>query len=44
MDHIWNGLKEWESIWEEQLQADKNGPEHEHKQHNPVFPTSRTGY
>ncbi|MBM7656491.1 hypothetical protein JOC76_006071 [Neobacillus cucumis] len=24
--------------------ADKNGPEHEHKQHNPVFPTSRTGY
>ena len=25
MDHIWNGLKEWESIWEEQLQAEMNG-------------------
>lgn len=34
MDHIWNGLKKWEEIWEDQLQDEKNGPEHEYKQHN----------
>jgi hypothetical protein len=34
MDHIWNGLKDWERIWEEQLEDEKNGPDHEYKQHN----------
>lgn len=34
MDHIWDDLKNWESIWEEQLEDEKNGPDHEHKQHN----------
>lgn len=34
MDHIWNNLKEWERNWEQQLEDEKNGPEHEHKQHN----------
>lgn len=34
LDHIWNGLKEWECIWEEELEDEKNGPEHEYKQHN----------
>lgn len=34
MDHIWNGLKEWERIWEEQLEDEKNGAAHEYKQHN----------
>lgn len=34
MDHVWNSLKEWESIWEEQLQKEIDGPEHEFKQSN----------
>lgn len=34
MDHIWNDLKNWEQIWEEQLETEKNSPEHEYKQHN----------
>lgn len=34
MDHVWNDLKKWEEIWEEQLKNEKNGPEHEYKQHN----------
>jgi predicted HTH domain antitoxin len=34
LDHIWNNLKEWEEIWEEQLENEKKLPEHEHKQHN----------
>lgn len=34
MDHIWNNLMEWERIWEDQLENEKNGPEHDHKQKN----------
>lgn len=34
MDHIWNNLKEWERNWEQQLEDETNGPDHEHKQHN----------
>lgn len=34
MDHIWNNLKEWERNWEEQLEDEKKGPDHEHKQQN----------
>lgn len=34
MDHIWNDLKNWEQIWEDELDREKNGPDHEHKQHN----------
>ncbi|MBQ6350500.1 MAG: hypothetical protein IJI42_06190 [Methanobrevibacter sp.] len=34
MDHIWNNLKNWESIWEEQLEEEKNGADHEYKQQN----------
>jgi hypothetical protein len=34
MDHIWSDLKNWERIWEEQLEEEKNGPDHEHQQHN----------
>lgn len=34
MDHIWYDLLRWETMWEEQLQEEKNGPEHEYKQHN----------
>lgn len=34
MDHVWNSLKQWESIWEEQLQEEIDSPEHEHKQSN----------
>lgn len=34
MDHIWNNLKNWESIWEEQLEDEKKGPDHEYKQRN----------
>lgn len=34
MDHIWSDLKNWETIWEEQLENEKNGADHEHKEHN----------
>jgi hypothetical protein len=34
MDHIWNNLKNWEQIWQDQLEDEKNSPEHEYKQHN----------
>lgn len=34
MDHVWNDLKKWEEIWEEQLQDEKDGPDHEYKQRN----------
>ncbi|MBM4765455.1 DUF5320 domain-containing protein [Bacillus sp. B15-48] len=34
MDHIWNGLKQWESIWKEHLEDEKNGLDHECKQQN----------
>jgi mannose-1-phosphate guanylyltransferase len=34
MDHIWNDLKNWESIWEEHLGDEKNGHDHEYKQQN----------
>jgi hypothetical protein len=34
MDHIWNNLKNWERIWEEQLQDEKNGADHEYRQEN----------
>lgn len=34
MDHIWNSLKNWESIWEEHLNDEKNGPDHEYKEQN----------
>jgi hypothetical protein len=34
MDHIWNNLKQWESIWEEDLEREINGPNHEDKQKN----------
>lgn len=32
MDHIWNNLRQWESIWEERLNDEKACPEHKHKQ------------
>jgi hypothetical protein len=34
MDHIWNDLKNWEEIWEDDLKREKESPEHEYKQHN----------
>lgn len=34
MDHVWNGLKQWEDIWEENLKDEIDGPDHEHKQSN----------
>lgn len=34
MDHIWNDLKNWENIWEEQLEDEKTGSDHEYKQQN----------
>ncbi|MED3644310.1 hypothetical protein P5F75_13025 [Caldifermentibacillus hisashii] len=34
MDHIWNNLRNWESIWEEHLENEKNSSEHEYKQQN----------
>ncbi|WP_180753148.1 hypothetical protein [Campylobacter sp. 1] len=34
MDHIWNDLKNWEEIWIDELKREKEGPDHEHKQHN----------
>lgn len=34
MDHIWNNLKNWESIWEERLEEEMNGSDHEYKQEN----------
>lgn len=41
MDHVWNSLKQWESIWEEQLEDEKNGPDYEHKQQNIDLLTSQ---
>lgn len=34
MDHVWNSLKQWEDIWIEELENEKNGPEHEYKKSN----------
>lgn len=34
MDHVWNSLKQWERIWEERLEEEKNEPDHEHKEQN----------
>jgi hypothetical protein len=34
MDHILNNLRNWEQIWEKQLEDEKNGRDHEYKQHN----------
>ena len=34
MDHVWNDLKKWERIWEEQLEDEKNGSDHEYKEKN----------
>lgn len=31
MDHVWNSLREWESVWEERIQYEMNKPEHEYK-------------
>ena len=34
MDHVWNSLKQWEDIWEERLQEEIDGPDHEYKESN----------
>lgn len=34
MDHIWNSLYQWEQIWVEELEREKNGPDHEYKKEN----------
>ena len=32
MDHVWNDLHKWEEIWKEQLEDEKNAPDHEYKE------------
>jgi hypothetical protein len=34
MDHIWNSLREWLDIWEEQLKNEIDSPDHEFKEKN----------
>lgn len=31
MDHVWNSLKNWESIWEERIEDEKKRPNPDHE-------------
>jgi hypothetical protein len=32
MDHVWNSLKNWESIWIERIEDERKKPDYEGKQ------------
>lgn len=31
MDHVWNSLKEWERIWLDRIESEKEKPDYEGK-------------